>query len=176
VVKRSATFINDYDNELNEFVRKQIYVFSDFQFCLDFKLNIVYVYGGISHINYVKYILRNVIKTSFNLVPIELTAYSFYEMLLEKEISNKIENITISHFNYQNELVGRFSGIVINQAAGLNLLETYKTDIVKVSFLIQVSETEQFILHALPNGALKFLSNSDDVEFLTDYLKNIIFS
>jgi hypothetical protein len=176
VVKRTATFINDYDDSLNEFVRKQIFVFSDFQFCVDFDLNVIYAFGGLSHINYVKYILRNILKTEFSLVPVELNVHSFYQMLLDKQIDIKIEHITINHFNFQNELVGRFSGSVLNQNVASSLLENYKADVVKVSFLIRISDNEQFILHVLPNGALKFLSDAEDVEYLTDYLKNIIFS
>jgi len=176
VVKRTATFINDYDDELKEFVRKQIFVFSDFQFCVDFNLNVIYVFGGLSHINYVKYILRNVLETNFNLIPVELNAHSFYHILLDKKIDTKIDHITINHFNFQNELVGRFSGSVLNQSVASSLLEMYKSDIVKISFLIRISDNEQFIIHAFPNGALKFLSAAEDVEYLTDYLKKIIFS
>ncbi|SMD16232.1 hypothetical protein [Pedobacter nyackensis] len=176
VVKRTSTFINDFDSSENQFVRKQIYIFSDFVFSIDLNFNILYVIGGISHMNCVKYLFRTILSTEYELNPVNLNVSTFYKLLVGQNVSNKIDHITINHFNFNNELVGRFSGLVMNNTIGPELIESYKSDIVKLSFLIQINENESFTLQIFPNGVLKFLSETDDFDFILDYLKQLIFT
>nr|WP_067054018.1 hypothetical protein [Mucilaginibacter sp. L294] len=175
-VKRSATFINDFDVSTNEFVRKQIYVYSEFVFSIDFELQILYVLGGITQLNFVKYLFRIVLLSEYELNPVDLSISNLYKRLLERRIDTKIDHITINHFNYKNELVGRFAGTVLSNSIASELIKTYKSDIVKLSFLIKINEKESFTLQIFPNGVLKFLSAVEDFDLILDFLKQLIFT
>lgn len=175
VVKRTSTFINDFDNVENQFVRKQIFVFSEFFFSIDLNINVLYVLGGMTHMNCVKYLFRTIFVDGYELKPVDLTVANFYKLIIEKQLNAKIDHVTINHFNFNNELIGRFSGSVLNNTIGPSLIETYKSDIVKLSFLIQINEHENFTLQIFPNGVLKFLSDTEDFDFILDYLKQLIF-
>ncbi|HWW41721.1 hypothetical protein [Pedobacter sp.] len=176
VIKRTSTFINDFDSTQSQFERKQIFVFTEFSFSIDLDLNILYVVGGVSHMNCVKYLFRTILTQEYDLQPVNLNGSAFYKLLLEKNINTTIDHITINHFNFNNELVGRFSGSVMNKTIGPELVEAYKSDIVKLSFLIRINENESFTLQIFPNGALKFLSDTDEFDFILDFLKQLIFS
>lgn len=175
VVKRTSTYINDFDNVQNQFVRKQIFVFSEFFFSIDLNINLLYVLGGMSHMNCVKYLFRTIFIDGYELKPVDLTVSNFYKLIIEKQLNAKIDHVTINHFNFNNELIGRFSGSVLNNTIGPSLIESYKSDIVKLSFLIQINENESFTLQIFPNGVLKFLSDTEDFDFILDYLKQLIF-
>ncbi|MDB5287331.1 MAG: hypothetical protein JWR05_2280 [Mucilaginibacter sp.] len=176
VIKRTSTFINDYDNSTNEFLRKQIFVFSEFQFFIDFDYNLLYVLGGQSQMNFIKTVLRNTLQMEYQIDEVNLNASQFYELVIEKNIDVQIEQIIINRFNYNNSMVGRFSGHVTNQLIGSELIGSYKSDIVKISFCVKLNDNEQFTLQVLPNGSIKFLSEIDEFDFILDYLKQIIFS
>lgn len=174
VVKRASTFINDFDSAQDQFVRKQIFIFSDFVFSIDLNLDILYVVGGISHLNSVKYLFRTIFTVDYDLQPVDLNVSNFYKLIVKQQVNAKIDHITINNFNFNNELTGRFSGSVMNNTIGPELIETYKLDILKLSFLITISESEHFTLQIFPNGALKFLSDAEDFDFILDYLKQLI--
>lgn len=176
VVKRTSTFINDFDNIQNQFVRKQIFVFSEFFFSIDLNINVLYVVGGMTQMNCVKYLFRTIFVDGYELNSVDLTVSNFYKLIIEKQLDAKIDHVTINHFNFNNELIGRFSGSVLNSTIGPSLIESYKSDIVKLSFLIQINKNESFILQIFPNGVLKFLSETDDFDFILDYLKQLIFT
>lgn len=176
VVKRTSTFINDYDNKSNEFLKKQIFVYSDLQFFIDFNFNILYVLGGLSQLNYLKSIFRTILNINIQIAPIDLNAAIFFDLVNKKNIDAQIEQIIINRFNFNNGIVGRFSGHVIDQKTGYDLINEYKTDIVKISFLIKLNENECFTLQVLPNGSIKFLSEESEFEYFLNYLKQLIFS
>lgn len=176
VIKRTSTFINDFDSTQIQFERKQIFVFTEFSFSIDLDLNILYVIGGVSQMNCVKYLFRTIVALEYELQPVNMNGSAFYKLLLEKNVNTTIDHITINHFNFNNELVGRFSGSVMNKTIGPELVETYKSDIVKLSFLIRINESESFTLQIFPNGVLKFLSDTDEFDFILDFLKQLIFS
>ncbi|MDT3401222.1 hypothetical protein [Mucilaginibacter terrae] len=175
-IKRTASFINDFDINQNQFSRRQINVYSDFIFSIDFELGILCVLGGITQLNYVKYLFRTIISEDYELAPVDLSISAFYKILAQKQINAKIDHITINHFNYKNELVGRFAGTVLNYSIASELIESYKSDIVKLSFLIKINERESFTLQIFPNGVLKFLSEEENYDLILDFIKQIIFT
>jgi len=175
VVKRTSTFINDFDNLENQFIRKQIFVFSEFFFSIDLNINVLYVLGGMTHMNCVKYLFRTIFVDGYELIPVDLTVSNFYKLITDKQLNAKIDHVTINHFNFNNELIGRFSGSVLNNTIGPSLIASYKSDIVKLSFLIHINENESFTLQIFPNGVLKFLADTEDFDFILDYLKQLIF-
>lgn len=175
VIKRTPTFINDYDELANEFIKKQIFVFTEFRFVIDFKLNLIYVLGGLAHLNYVKYVFRELSSRPYEINHIDITALSTYKLLKERKFDARIEHLTISKFNFNNQMIGRFSGSMLKQDIALELLEQYKSDIVKASFSIKLEGLDNYTLQVLPNSVLKFLCNEDEIELITDHLKKIIF-
>lgn len=175
VVKRTSTFINDFDNLENNFTRKQIFVFSEFFFFIDFNIGVLCVLGGMTQVNCVKYLFRTIIIDGYEMIPVDLTVSKLYKLIADKRVNAKIDHLTINHFNFNNELIGRFSGTVLNNTIGPSLVESYKSDIVKLSFLMQINENESFTLQVFPNGVLKFLSDTEDSDFIIDYLKQLIF-
>jgi len=176
ILKRTPTYIQDYNIESQEIVRKQIFLFSDIQFSIDFNYYILYVVGGVSQLNYIKSILKNILEVEYESQPIDINASKFYQILVEKHIPSSIEQITINKFNYNNGFVGRFAGQVTLQSVGAELVSEYRNDIIKISFKIEVEGEEDLLIQVFQNGSIKLLVEESDFEFFISFIKTIIFS
>ena len=175
LMKRNLTYIQEFDPLSQELVRKQIAVYTSVKFAIDLSLGLLTVFGNQTQLNSVRAMLRNVAGLSYSSEPISLNASGFNKILMDKEINSKIHQITIRQFNYDNGMVGRFSGDITKQSTAAELLERYGTGIVKIAFIISVEEQE-LLVQILSNGNIKFLCEEEDFDYYLDYLKQIIFS
>ncbi|MEE1944784.1 hypothetical protein VRU48_06680 [Pedobacter sp. KR3-3] len=175
LLKRSFTYIQEFDPIESDLVRKQIAVFSSVNFSINSMLRLLTVYGGQIQLNMVRTMLRNVQGLKYNAEPILLNAREFNETLIDKKVNSSIRQLTIRRFNYENGMIGRFSGEVVKQSTARELLEHYKSSVVKVVFGVLI-EQEELLVQILPNGNVKLLCDEDDFEYYLDYLKQIIFS
>ena len=174
ILNRNSTYIFDYNPISKEIEKKQIFIYSDISFFIDIKINVLYVLGSLSQVNTLKTIFRNAFGHDYHIEALELDAYGFYTLLSKSSIEIIVEQITINRFNYENGVVGRFSGHVTNQATADNLVHQYKSDIIKLSFKIP-SEKDFIVVQAIQNGVIKILTDDENFEFFLDYLKQLIF-
>ena len=176
LLKRTPTFIQDYNEQSNELVKKQIFLFVSIHFRINLDQNIIIVEGGITQMNVLKSAFRNIFDFEYQIEPINLSAHIFLEKLAKLQIRSSIQQITIKGFNYNNGIVGRFAGEITKQEIGKEIVDLYKSDIVKISFNIKTDMDELLILQVYPNGNIKFVSDNDEYLFFLDYIKTIIFS
>jgi hypothetical protein len=175
LLKRTPTFIQDYDDNIKELTRKQINLFSSVKFTIDFVNNLITVQGGSTQMNVIKSVFRSVLNFNYQSDPIIFNATSFYERLYEKGISTKIQQITVKGFIYNNGMVGRYSGEVISQSVGAEIIKLYNSNIVKISFKIDLPDNDFLILQVFPNGSIKFLTEESEFEYYLQYVKTLIF-
>ncbi|WP_316851588.1 hypothetical protein [Pedobacter agri] len=175
LLKRSFTAVQEFDPVNQELIKKQIPIFSAVSFSINSEMNLLTVYGGQSQLNLVRMMLRNIPGLKYSAEPISLHASTFAELLSEKGIQANIHQLTIRQFNYENGMVGRFSGEVTKQSTAQELLEHYGSAVVKVVFILKI-EKEELLVQILPNGNLKVLCEEDDFDYYLAYLKQIIFS
>lgn len=175
LLKRNLTYIQEFDPISQELIRKQIAVYTSVKFAIDLSLGLLTVFGNQTQLNSVRTMLRNVAGLSYSSEPISLNAAGFNRVLMDKGINSRIHQITIRQFNYDNGMVGRFSGDITKQSTAAELLERYGTGIVKIAFIISVEEQE-LLVQILSNGNIKFLCEEEDFDYYLDYLKQIIFS
>lgn len=176
VLKRTSTFIQDYDESVKEIVKKQVYIFSDIQFSIDFEYSVLYVIGGTSQMNNVKSIFRKAFDFDYDLNQIELSPFGFYDLLKEKNVDFNIEQIIINRFNYNNGIVGRLNGHITDQTVGADLISEYKNDVIKISFGISIDDDDQLVMQVLPNASLKLLAEESNLDYYLTYIKSLIFS
>jgi len=96
--------------------------------------------------------------------------------MVEKSIKLLVSQMTIKAFNYKNGLIGRFSGSIINQKVAQELIQDYKSEIVKLTFNIILNNSKELVLQVHPNGTIKFLSDDDQYLGFLNFIKNIIIS
>ncbi len=174
MLKRNNTYIQEYDVALLKLVKKQISVFTSVKFEIDQQLRLLTVFGSCSQLNSLKMVFRNIPTLKFASDPITLNSDDFCERLKEQQLEFKITQLTIKSFNYNDGILGRFSGEVSNQTLATDLLKIYGSNVVKLTFQIRINQ-EVILLQLHPNGSVKLLCEEEDFDYYLNYLKQIIF-
>jgi len=174
-MKRNQTYIQEFDPVSQDLTKKQISVYTSVPFSIDPALKLLTVFGNQVQLNNIKAVLRNISGLKYSSETILPNAAGFKKVLVDKHVNFRIHQITIRQFNYDNGMVGRFSGEISKQSTASELLEQYSTGIVKITFSISVDEQE-LLVQILPNGNIKFLCEEEDFDYYLDFLKQLIFS
>jgi hypothetical protein len=174
LLKRTNTFIQEYDVNTSELIKRQISVFSTVRFEIDEELKLLTIFGGSSQLNALMAVLRNIRELEFVSDPIIIDSDDLYQRLNEQGLEPKIKQLTIRNFNYNNGVLGRFSGEVSKQTVAEELMKEYTNNIVKLTFQVTINN-EIILVQLHPNGSVKLLCDEGDFEYYLNYLKQIIF-
>ena len=175
LIKRSATYIHEYDSITKEMLKKQITLFSDIKFQIDFEFDILCVFGQALYLNQLKSAMRNTFEFSFSANQTDLSPYKIYLALSEKKVAFEFQSIAIERFVFQEGISGKLMGTVIDNIIATDLVNNYKTDVNKVLFRIKIEENDSFGLQASNNGALKFFGPEDLFNFHLNFFKINLF-
>lgn len=175
MLKRTLTNIQEFDPIEQNLVKKQIPVFNSVSFSINLNMNLLTVFGGQSQLNLIRTMLRDILGFKYSVEPIALTPIEFSKTLEKKHIDSRIHQLTIRRFNFENGMVGRFSGDITKQSVAKELLDIYGSAVVKVVFVVTL-EQDELLVQILPNGNVKWLCEEEDFEYYLEYFKQIIFS
>jgi hypothetical protein len=176
LIKRNATFIFNYDPVEREMVRRQIDVFVEIRFELDYNYQLLYVYGQASYLPQLRSAIRNTLDQSFTLTQSDLTPYRIHTALNESQRIFEIQSMSIERFVYENGISGKLLGNVINNKIAVDLMEQYKTDVNKAIFKINIEGEQDLTIQASNHGAVKFYCQPDEMETQLNEFKNILFT
>lgn len=175
LIKRNATYIYDYNPVSKEMVKKQITLFSEISFQIDFEFKVLIVFGQAIYLTQLKSALRNTFEFSFTTGQTDLSPYNLYSTLVNKRVKFEIQSISIEKFVYQNGISGKLIGNVIDNVVATNLVNNYKVDVNKALFRITFINDDSFGLQASQNGAVKFFSPEDRFENHIHFFKETFF-
>lgn len=175
LIKRNATYIYDYNPVSKEMVKKQITLFSEISFQIDFEFKVLIVFGQAVYLTQLKSALRNTFEFSFTTGQTDLSPYNLYSTLVNKRVKFEIQSISIEKFVYQNGISGKLIGNVIDNVVATNLVNNYKVDVNKALFRITFINDDSFGLQASQNGAVKFFSPEDRFENHIHFFKETFF-
>lgn len=176
ILKRSPTFVSDYDVLSNQIVKKQIFLYNQINFDLDMKNQLLIIHGSLSDSANIKSFFRKYSDSVNNLVTnvVNIDLNQLFKRLSLNYYKTYIRQLTVKRFNFQNGIVGRFSGEVVDQNIGNMLLSDYNKDIVKATFSLVIDDNKTFEIQVFPVGSLKVLSEEEDHEIILNILKTYI--
>ena len=167
LIKRSITTLLEYDLKNKDFIKKEIPVFEEISFGMDFEKLFLYTYGLTSNHNKIKSALRNTFEVPFTYTSVD-TSNEFRNVL-----NYKIEEIVIQRFTYNDGATGKYTAKITKQSIGEKLLNEYLSDIVKVS--ISIFEQDEFQLVISTNASISIKCNENDFYSILENIKNKIY-
>lgn len=174
MLKRNATFIFEYNSQSNELEKKQIFVFNEINFYLDFGRSLLYTIGAQNNLLQIKLLLKKILNSKFEFKNIELTPYKVYDVLTKRKINFSIDEICIENFNHLNGIIGRFNAKVFDNKLGKNTINQYKESCSKILFSLSNDDNEMFKVHVFGNGSFCLISDEESTLYNFDFLKNLI--
>ncbi|WP_313184189.1 hypothetical protein [Sphingobacterium siyangense] len=172
IVKRSPTYLLEFDRESKEMTKQLTYLFKQSSFEIDQSNMNLTVYGGLSNASDIKLFFRRYF-SDVKLIPIQIDIKSFFYRTSKTSTKTAIKFISIKNFIYNNGIVGKFSGEIIDTTIVNEILENYSKDILRATFNIEI-EDSVFDVQIFPVGSLKLMINSGNTEMILNYLYNNI--
>lgn len=160
IVKRSPTYLFDFDLISRELIKKESFIYSVSHFEVNLFESYLLIYGGLSQNTDVKLFLKRV-GIEFDIEQLYIDISRFFSSTSLKYKNILLKGISIKKFNYRNGVVGRFSGEIVDSAIVNDLLTDYSKDLLKATFTINDEDVE-FDLQIFPNGAFKILTYQED--------------
>ena len=173
LLKRSPTFIDEYNPRTGDLEQREIFVFNEVSFHIDFKHNLLYSIGTATNLVQVRTFLKN------RLDGIEFTAaaispYEVFNTLTKAGLDFAVKEVCVDKFNYQNKAVGRFSAKIFDSEIVPELVENYKMDVSRIVLDVQ-QEDEPFLLFVQNNNSIGISCEPDDVFENFETIKSILF-
>jgi len=175
LIKRNATFIYEFDSEAKAMIKRQIMLFLEIPFEVDFDYQILSVFGPANYLSLLRSSFRNSFDFVYELGYANLSPYHIYTKLIEKKITANFHSISIENFVYENGISGKLIGHVIDDSVAEELVSAYKTDVCKAILNIRMDEDHQFELQVANNGAVKFYSTEDNFGEHFNFFKQTLF-
>ncbi|MGY3214508.1 hypothetical protein [Mucilaginibacter sp. HD30] len=175
LIKRNTTYIYEFDFVSKAMIKKQIMLFSEISFEVDFDYQILSVFGPANHLTQLRSSLRNSLGFLYELGYANLSPFYIYTKLIEKKIPVNFQYISIENFVYENGISGKLIGHVIDDLVAEKLVSNYKTDVCKAILNIHIDENHHFELQVANNGAVKFHSTEDNFGAHFNFFKQTLF-
>jgi hypothetical protein len=173
LLRKSLTFIDEYDIENDIFEKKPIALFKEVDFIINYNTNIITVFGSATNSNKLKSSFRNIFnQIDYQLSNLDLTSFAIYQKLKQddQQSTYKIEDITIRNFKYKDGATGRFVSKILNQNIASELLEIYQNDVVRIKILLD----DRLSVSIQNNGAFTISCNEDEIDGDIDFINNLI--
>lgn len=174
LIKRNSTFIMDYDVNSGGFEKKQIFIFSEITFQIDFDRNIICVFGNSTALNQVKAILRILMPNSLEFSA-DLDAYTLFRNLKTKNRKVRIEELIIPNFEYRNGVVGKYYAKISDSTIATELLMEYKGEILKIGVGTHSENGDELKIILGNNGSISIICEEEDFSENVNYLFTQIF-
>lgn len=173
LIKRSITTLLEYDLKNKDFIKKEIPVFEEISFGMDFEKLFLYTYGVTSNHNKIKSALRNTFEMPFTYTNVDTSPINIMNKIISNVLNYKIEEVVIQRFTYNNGATGKYTAKITKQSIGEKLLNEYLSDIVKVS--ISIFEQDEFQLVISTNASISIKCNENDFYSILENIKNKIY-
>lgn len=173
LLRKSLTFIDDYDVENDVFEKKTITLFKEVDFIINYNTNILTVFGSAVNSNKFKSSFRNIVNdNNYQLSNLDLTSFAIFQKIEQNgQLSNfKIEDITIRNFKYKDGAIGRYVSKILSQNIAKELLDMYQNDVIKIKILLD----ERFSISVQNNGAFTFNCDEDSIRDVVEIINNLI--
>ena len=174
LLKRTPTSIVDYDPASGEFIERDIFIFEDISFCIDFTNNLIYTFFSSGKLNKIKVALREFLQNNIAYTNLELSPIMLVDDLSDSDFECSIKEIAIRKFVYEQGAYGRYVAKIMDSQVGGKLLEDYSDEIQKVTIDVTSNQFEDFSLTISTNNTLAVKSDEDDFYGIIDTIKKII--
>lgn len=173
LIKRNMTTLLEYDLEKKDFKKVEIPLFDEIIFCIDFNKSLLYTFGATANHNKIKSALRNTSDLSFTYGDFSFSPVTFMDKIISQNLNYNIDEIVVNNFIYKNGTSGKYIAKIILQNVGIDLLETYQNDIVKIS--ITIFEKNNYHLVISLNNTISIKCHDDDFYSILENIKNMIY-
>lgn len=164
LIKRTVTKILEHDSDAKEFAFREVPIFDEMTFCMDFERGLLYTYGVSLNHNKIKSALRN----TFDSSPINI---------MDKITSNirnyNIDEIVIQRFTHKNGAIGKYLAKITKQEIGKDLIKEYISEIQKNS--ISIYEDDEFQLIISSNNSISIKCEEDNFSKILEKIKSRIY-
>jgi hypothetical protein len=174
LLKRVSTYVEEYDIQRHEYERRQIYIYQEIHFTMDFDYSILYTTGPNSNMPSVRSFLRFIFGTKLLFSSIEITPYTTYLQLKKSKVKFSIRNLCIDRFNYKDGAIGKYTAEIYDNSIIKELISEYKEEFSKMVFEINMGD-EYFFAHVFSNGVFGIISYEDNTGDYFNYIKSILF-
>lgn len=175
LVFRIPSFILEYNLKLEEFEKKQIFVFSECEFCIDNSYQIIYTTSSNKHFNMLKSIISRILNNKFIISSTDFSPYKLLELFENNTIKYSIIELNIMNFLYSDGAYGRFNAKISKQIVAKELIKTYKNDITKIKFILSNENSVDFGISVSNNSLFSLDCEKNSWETFFQIIKKIIF-
>lgn len=171
-IKKSPTYISEYDSEKEMFIRRTIYIYSNISFALDSEYNMLEVYGSQKDSSKLRGVLvSNYLKNK----TIKQISFPVFKMISRLQLESSeffVSKLRIDNFVYKEKAYGCFNISKIENDFLYEILKDYKNEISRVSLKIDLDEIRNIELTFTSSGQLSI--KSKDYENVLIMLKSLI--
>ncbi len=173
LIKRTVTKILEYDSETKEFISREVPIYEEITFSMDFEKRLLYTYGVATNHNRIKSALRNTFDSPFTYAYIDSSPINIMDKITSNIRNYNIDEIAIQRFTHKNGAIGKYIAKITKQDIGKELIKEYLSEIQKIS--INIYEEDEFQLIISANNSISIKCEEDDFFKILENIKSKIY-
>lgn len=174
LIKRIPTSIKEFDIRSDSFVKRDIFLFDEISFGIDFEYGLIYSFGPGGNLTKVKSIINNLLPVTLSYANIDLKPLVFWEKLSIQESNSSILEVSINRFTYDKGAVGKFTAKIFEQTIGEKLINESSDEISRITMEIHDKTELNYLLSFSIGNSISLKCDNDDLFLILNKIINII--
>ncbi len=174
LIKRTPTIIQEFDIHTQSFVKREIFIFEEISFGIDFKSQTLYAFGALANLGKVKNAINRICTDPYYYSNLELNIPQLMSRLEAQEEVFSLSEIVINRFRYKEGALGRYTAKISNQIIGNYLIKEYPEDVSKVVLNFCSSNQIEYEISLSTNNSISIKCEEDDLYIIIDNFLNLI--
>ena len=168
--KRISASYSVWNEELQQIERQHFQIVTEIRFELDFQYGLLIAEGTNIQLNRIKQSFRQIFWNEFVYEEISLMPVDYIKILTDSRMLSSIGEITISDFQYEGCLIGRYTAKPTSQHDILAKVGDNAKNIIRAKLKVSVNGKESLL--TVSNRNVMVLDSSEDAkEAFISYLK-----
>jgi len=175
LVKRTPIFIPEFDVKLSQIIRKEIYLFSEVDFSIDARYNLLEIFDTTKNVSKVRTTIRPLLNKNLRLSSVSFTPIEVITKLSKNALRLNIDGLSVNNFKYREGIVGRFEMKIENTELALDIIKKYSHDVTKATIRLTTDDFEDIFLKIYNTGRLIISCEEEDFDGILKVIKRILF-
>jgi hypothetical protein len=175
LVKRTPTYIPEFEIETLQFIQKEIFLFNEIDFEIDFKFSILEIFGSTKIASKVLSALVPIIDKRIRINPIQFTPVAVAQRVIESGLLKNVERLVINNFEHMDGVIGRYDMKINDASLGVKIIKEYNDEISKLVLNVSTPEVDHIRLGISRNGTLNIRCEESFLSETLLRMKNSLF-
>lgn len=177
VLKKTPIFIDTFDTNEGEIVKREEFILSEIEFVIDLAHNLIEIYANNKEIKKLLIVFSNTVGEFIKLEPVLFNCFKLLKIFNEHSDSCEISKLHIKEFKSEENVIGAYDIKFLVSDLAWKYVDRYESNLIRAVFSVSIDDSSS-IINIFQNGKFKVNSkpkkeNSKYIDLIKMYISQL---